>query len=123
MENCIKGKHTLTDIMSVTHWDESQQVVRWCTVCGSVVIDVDFDGRTKPGDALEMQFSDLFKEKFEEYKKREKETSTCSKCGVKAPFVMTIDQWAIIDGEEYCLSCQKNHKVGWYEPKKLEDEN
>ena len=107
MENCIKGKHTLTDIMSVTHWDESQQVVRWCTVCGSVVIDVDFDGRTNPGDALKMQFSDLFKEKFEEYKKREKETSTCSKCGFKTPFVMTIDNWAIIDGEEYCRKCQK----------------
>jgi len=58
---------------------------------------------------------------LEDLNKLTKETSTCSKCGVKTHFVMTIDQWAIIDGEEYCMKCQKEHKVGWYEPKYLNE--
>lgn len=31
-------------------------VVRWCPLCGAVVVDMDFDGRTKPGDVMPMRF-------------------------------------------------------------------
>lgn len=38
-----------------------QDVVRWCTDCGAVVIDIDFDGRTYPGRVKEMQFPKIIK--------------------------------------------------------------
>jgi len=124
MEDCFNGKHKLVDIYTARHsWDESHEIVRWCPICGAIVVDVEYDGRVKPGDTMTMKFPETFKEKFEEHKKRESEMSTCSKCGVKTPFVMTLDNWAIIDGEDYCRNCQKKHKVGWYEPKTLDDEN
>jgi len=32
------------------------EVVRWCRQCGAVVVDVDVDGRTKPGGIMSMIF-------------------------------------------------------------------
>jgi len=116
MEDCIKGDHKLEEITILTHWDGSSQVVRWCSVCGAIVIDTDIDSRIFPGQGMEMKFPKITKDFHEEYEKRKKETSTCSKCGVETPFVMTIDNWAIIDGEEYCRKCQKKYKVGWSDP-------
>jgi hypothetical protein len=31
-------------------------VVRWCSDCGAVVVDLDYDGRTKPGGIMKMRF-------------------------------------------------------------------
>jgi hypothetical protein len=42
----------------------------------------------------------------------------CTKCGVEEPIWCIIDNWCIIDGENYCIKCQEKYKVGWYEPKK-----
>lgn len=36
--------------------DMEEVVVRWCRRCGAVVIDIDSDGRTKPGAIMPMQF-------------------------------------------------------------------
>jgi hypothetical protein len=35
------------------------EVARWCQDCGAIVIDVDIDGQTKPGDAMTMTFPTL----------------------------------------------------------------
>lgn len=37
--------------------DRESAVVRWCPTCGAVVIDTDYDGRTKPGDVMPMRFA------------------------------------------------------------------
>ena len=34
----------------------SEVVVRWCQRCGAIVKDVDFDGRTNPGELMPMRF-------------------------------------------------------------------
>jgi hypothetical protein len=34
----------------------SDQVVRWCGICGAVVVDEDYDGRTSPGSVMPMRF-------------------------------------------------------------------
>lgn len=49
--------HTLVAIYegSGTIYDTTE-VVRWCKVCGAVVIDVDMDGRTNPGGVRPMLF-------------------------------------------------------------------
>ena len=53
------------------------------------------------------------------YKKTETFTITadfikCDKCGAETQFSSVIDTWCIVDGENYCLKCQKKHKVGWF---------
>jgi hypothetical protein len=37
------------------------EVVRWCTHCGAVVVDIDSDGRTQPGFIKPVQFPELAK--------------------------------------------------------------
>ena len=68
MENCIKGDHKLVEIFSARHpWDESYETVRWCSNCGAVVIDVDFDGRVNPGGTMKMKFPKITKDYHEEF--------------------------------------------------------
>lgn len=47
--------HELIVIYNRSFGYESE-VVRWCQICGGVVVDTDVDGRTKPGDVMEMIF-------------------------------------------------------------------
>lgn len=54
LENgCNVGNHRLKKIFE-TGGDMESTVVRWCEVCGSVVVDEDYDGRTKPGAVMRM---------------------------------------------------------------------
>lgn len=64
IEDCIQGQHTLKSITELSHWDGSAQVVRWCSVCGAIVIDTQIDKRIFPGQIMPMEYPDLFKEKF-----------------------------------------------------------
>lgn len=34
----------------------SEEVVRWCPICGAIVVDTDYDGRTNPGQVMKMRF-------------------------------------------------------------------
>ncbi|MDF2879673.1 MAG: hypothetical protein K0R54_230 [Clostridiaceae bacterium] len=58
MEACnielCKGNHKLVSIYTDGRYSECA-VVRWCKVCGAIVIDVDADGRTYPGRLMEMK--------------------------------------------------------------------
>ena len=55
--SCTKGSHSLIVIYKEDHDNENEEsiVVRWCTECGAVVVDVDFDGRTAPGHIMKMR--------------------------------------------------------------------
>lgn len=57
-----KGKCELIEIYSTDH-DMYQEVVRWCTECGGVVVDIDYDNRNKPGGGRVMQFPEMAKHK------------------------------------------------------------
>jgi len=35
---------------------DAEAVVRWCKRCGAVSVDRDYDGRTNPGDYMQMRF-------------------------------------------------------------------
>lgn len=54
IKECIEGNHDLIEIHRTYHTYDEEQVVRWCRVCGSVVVDVDIDGRTMAGSILQM---------------------------------------------------------------------
>lgn len=56
MGECLKGQHSLDTILSVPEWDGTARVVRWCVICGAVVVDVDIDGRVSPGHGTRMRF-------------------------------------------------------------------
>lgn len=57
LSNCKAGNHNLKEI-SRSLYDaigEVEAVVRWCTICGSITVDEDYDGRTAPGRIMKMR--------------------------------------------------------------------
>lgn len=60
MEDPCQGQH---DLVEIWRTDESgcESVVRWCEECGAVVVDKDYDGRTKAGGFMRMQFPRILK--------------------------------------------------------------
>jgi hypothetical protein len=52
---CQSDNHDLLDIN--TEWlpGEVTRVVRWCQVCGAIVIDRDYDNRTSAGYYMKMR--------------------------------------------------------------------
>lgn len=60
LSKCRSGDHNLEVIYSTDH-DQYQNVVRWCSICGSVVVDVDFDGRTNPGQIMKLKTPEIAK--------------------------------------------------------------
>lgn len=64
IKDCIAGNHDLIEIhRTYTTYDE-EQVVRWCRICGSVVVDIDVDGRTVVGGIMEMKAPESYKYKW-----------------------------------------------------------
>ncbi len=55
MATCKYGIHTLIVIFASSSWD-CNEVVRWCEKCGAVVVDIDVDGRSRPGGVMRMKF-------------------------------------------------------------------
>lgn len=51
LQECAKGAHLFTVVYSAGP-EQDETVVRWCTVCGAIVIDKDYDGRTNPGAVM-----------------------------------------------------------------------
>lgn len=66
LTNCKKGKHDLIMICSMPEDHISECVVRWCNVCGAVVVDIDHDGRTSPGRVVSMKFPEILGSYLEE---------------------------------------------------------
>jgi hypothetical protein len=61
INDCIKGDHSLQDITSSTNLsDDVVQVVRWCNICGSIVVDEELDERVYPGKAMPMMACKLY---------------------------------------------------------------
>ena len=58
--NCRKGQHELTIIFSEPSGSEAAQK-RWCRICGSIIGDLDFDGRTHPGRIFKMKLPEISK--------------------------------------------------------------
>ena len=52
---CTNGDHPLVEIYVSGGSYDAYDVVRWCPICGSVVVDKDFDGRTNAGQVMRMK--------------------------------------------------------------------
>lgn len=55
---CRTGNHSLIPIFTVDGGDE-KATVRWCTCCGAVVVDGEYDGRISPGHYRKLQAPEL----------------------------------------------------------------
>lgn len=66
MEECKKGNHPLVEITSSWLGYGGYEVVRWCPVCGSVVVDTDVDGRTMAGNVMKMRVPRIARERKHE---------------------------------------------------------
>ena len=58
---CKKGLHPLKTILRIPQAFDTERVVRWCPECGAIVVDMDYDGRTKPGHYMKMQLPNITK--------------------------------------------------------------
>ena len=56
MSTCDGHNHALVEIQRVSEGFDIYRVVRWCQVCGAVVIDGEHDGRVAPGRIMPMRF-------------------------------------------------------------------
>lgn len=54
LEKCKSGNHNLVFIYRRHISDLEEDVVRWCNICGSIVIDTESDGRVYPGKVMRM---------------------------------------------------------------------
>ena len=61
MEECRKGNHPLIELTRTWLGYGGEEVVRWCPECGSVVVDVDVDGRTMAGKIMKMKSPQVIK--------------------------------------------------------------
>ena len=94
---CLDGKHALETIYTQNFggpYDE-KEVVKWCNVCGSIVIDNEYDGRVYPGGLMPVKgpasyslvkmyvYSDEKPHSFVPYKPYDTECKYCKLCGFK----------------------------------------
>jgi hypothetical protein len=57
LTNCRKGNHDLKVISKYGY--EEITVVRWCRICGAIVVDVDYDGITHFGYVMPMKLPEI----------------------------------------------------------------
>ena len=60
VQSCNKGNHDLITIYRCDVGYDEEQVVRWCRVCGCIVVDGEYDGRVAPGRAMKMKAPQIY---------------------------------------------------------------
>ncbi len=58
LTDCRSGEHKLIKVFSAGNGSE-EETIRWCQICGSIVGDFDFDGRTHPGRIFKMKSPEI----------------------------------------------------------------
>lgn len=62
IEDCKQGNHDLKIIYTKYNGQDEYEMVRWCSICGSIVVDIDIDGRIRPGGIMKMITPEYVKE-------------------------------------------------------------
>lgn len=58
---CTGGRHRLVEVYRADNGFEDE-VVRWCSNCGAIVVDLDYDGRVYAGRIMKMRLPKLAKD-------------------------------------------------------------
>lgn len=59
VSDCKQGVHPFEIIAKFENCWHETKVVRWCPECGAVVVDLVYDGRTKPGYYRKLQYPNI----------------------------------------------------------------
>lgn len=62
LSKCNAGSHPYEAIYRVSKPYDEETVVRWCPLCGCIVIDVDYDNRTSPGAVMKIKCPQIYKD-------------------------------------------------------------
>lgn len=62
MKPCRNGQHSFIVITKHGCVYQTEEVVRWCEYCGSIVVDLDSDGRTMAGYYRSIQNPQIMKD-------------------------------------------------------------
>lgn len=60
-KKCTQGRHRLVEVYRADNGFEDE-VVRWCSNCGAIVVDVDYEGRVYAGQIMRMRLPELAKD-------------------------------------------------------------
>ena len=60
--NCCEGNHPFEKVYATNNGYDEIIVVRWCPICGSVVVDIDKDGRTYAGNVRPFKSPQILEE-------------------------------------------------------------
>jgi hypothetical protein len=63
VSDCHKGQHPLVEVFRASTGFDIDHVVRWCSNCGAIVVDVDHDNRTHPGAVMQMRLPALARQR------------------------------------------------------------
>jgi hypothetical protein len=55
LSECSHGKHDFIPAYRSSVDCDAEEIVRWCQTCGSIVVDLDYDGRTFPGKIMRLK--------------------------------------------------------------------
>ncbi len=61
MAICRNGNHSLIEIARATVEPSIEMVTRWCSYCGGIVVDREYDNRVNPGYYRKMEFPQVTK--------------------------------------------------------------
>ena len=62
LNECKNGNHDLISIHCSGYANDTVEVVRWCRICGCVVVDAENDYRIDPGRIRKMEAPAISKE-------------------------------------------------------------
>jgi len=60
--SCRNGTHPWVELARTSDGYDVERVVRWCGMCGSVVIDAEIDGRIDPGHYMRIRVPAVVKD-------------------------------------------------------------
>lgn len=69
MKKCFDGNHDLISIYETNGFMPGErECVRWCTNCGSIVVDCEQDSQIFPGAIMKMKSPNISKELYKQHK-------------------------------------------------------
>ena len=64
MKNCKEGQHPLIKIQRRSNGFEDE-VVKWCPVCGAIVIDIELGGIVYSSREMKMKLPEITRKEFD----------------------------------------------------------
>lgn len=61
LEECRKGNHQLIIIDSIDISSYESKIIRWCSKCGAIVVDAEYDDKLYPGYYRSMRYPNITK--------------------------------------------------------------